>query len=244
MIASSDHAAYSTNAITITPFGNGYVYQFLAWGMGYSDPFGWKKTEFDYRLELTLNTVKANGTWNTRDFYIDTRNPDISITDEVLTIAIMYGCMAPETEITMADGSRKQICRINIGDVAEGRNGEGMKVTNIWKGPEMDTMLYIQAEGMQEGIFLTKSHPVLIKEPDGTEKWKRAGACSVGDKVLARVSHGEEAYRAIIEITEKEPCAEVYNLDLQPVGGGTEGTMYCNGILTGDNRMQNCDLEE
>lgn len=244
VIASSEDSSYSTNAITITPSGNSYAYQFLAWGMGYHDSAGWKRTEFDYRLELTLNTVKADGTWNTREFYIDTRNPDISITDEVLTIAIMYGCMAPETEITMVDGSRKQIRHMNIGDVVEGRNSEDMQVTNIWKGPEMDMMLYIQAEGLQEGIFLTKSHPVLIKEPDGTERWKRAGTCRVGDKVLVRTSHGEEAYHDIIEITEKEPCAEVYNLDLQPVSGGTEGTMYCNGILTGDNRMQNSDLED
>ncbi|MDE6846123.1 MAG: hypothetical protein K2J99_10195 [Lachnospiraceae bacterium] len=244
VIASSDNPAYSTNAIAIIPSGNGYTYQFLAWGMGYSDPANWKKTEFDYRLELTLNTVKADGTWKTREFYIDTRKRDSSITEEVLPLAIMYGCMAPETEITMADGSRKQICRMNIGDMVEGRNGEGMKVTNIWKGPEMDSMLYIQAEGLQEGIFLTKSHPVLTKEPDGTEKWKRAGTCKVGDKVWVKVSRGEEAYHAIIEITEKEPCEEVYNLDLQPVNGKTEGTMYCNGILTGDNRMQNSDLEE
>lgn len=244
VIACSDNPAYAANAITVTPSGNSYNYQFLAWGMGYTDPAGWKRTEFDYRLELTLNTVKADGTWNTREFYIDTRNSDISITDEVLPIAIMYGCMAPETEITMADGSRKQICRMNIGDMVVGRNGEGMKVTNIWCGPEMDTMLSVQAEGLQEGIFLTKSHPVLTKGPDGTEKWKRAGTCNVGDKVLTRTSRGEEVYLAIIEITEREPCAEVYNLELQPVNGGTEGTMYCNGILTGDNRMQNSDLEE
>ncbi len=243
VIARSDYAAYSTNAITITPSGSLYIYQFLAWGMGYDDPASWKKTEFDYCLELTLNTVRDDGTWNTREFCIDTRNPGASITDEVLALEIMYGCMAPDTQIAMSDGSCKQICQIQIGDVVKGKNGEEMQVENIWKGPEQDRMLEIRAEGLRQGLFLTKNHPVWIREPDGATKWKRAGLCSVGDRVLIWDLQGKEIYYPIIEVEEKEPCEEVYNLDLRPLKGGDMGTMYCNGILTGDNRLQNSDLE-
>lgn len=245
VIAQSGNPAYETSNIKIFPLGNTYIYQFLAWGMGYDDPAGWKKTEFDYRLELTLSAEKTDGTWITREFVIDTRDPDISITDEVLTLEIMYGCMAPETEITMADGSKKQICRMKIGDMVAGKGGVDMLVENIWRGPETDMMLELWAEGLQQGILVTKNHPVWIQEADGTVRWKRASACSVGDKVLVWHSHGEEVYHSIIEIIEKEPCEEVYNLDLQPQNDrkGQAGTMYCNGILTGDNRMQNSDLE-
>lgn len=236
VIAQSE--AYALNNIRITPKGNTLYYQFMAWGQAYKDPAEWRKTEFDYCLELTLHTKTQGGDWIARDFTIDTRNPKASITDEVLSLEVMYGCVAPETGIRMADGGEKEICRIEIGETVMGKNGTAMKVTNVWRGRESDTMVEIFAGDSKRGLLATKMHPVWVKESDGTQKWKRACECGTDDCILME---GSEEYRPITEIREHQPCEEVYNLDLMPLdpSKGRNGTMYCNGILTGDNQIQN-----
>lgn len=242
VIAGNDVAAYEMSKIEIIPQGNVCTYQFLSWSTPYTDEAGWKKTEFDYRLELKLNTVNGDNQWYTREFFIDTRDRENSITDEVLPLQIMYGCVAPETEIAMADGSRKKICEIRIGDRVLSRDGKMMEVDNVWKGPEYEQMVEIFVEGMPIPLFATKSHPIRVQEADGTEKWKQAGKCAVMDKVL--VLDGTREYRSVVKIKEKDPCEVVYNLDLRSLDGEyKEGMMYCNGILTGDNRVQNSKLE-
>lgn len=151
------------------------------------------------------------------------------------------GCVAPDTMITMADGRMKRICDVRIGDCVVGRNGEFMRVMNCWVGPERDTMLTIMAQGMEQPLFATKTHPIWVEESDGTTKWKPAGDCKLSDKVFVS-SFYEEKYSAIISIRESEPCNRVYNLDLLPlhgIMGKQAGTMYCNGILTGDFQIQN-----
>ena len=149
------------------------------------------------------------------------------------------GCVAPDTEIRMADGSLKQIRNIRIGDYVVGRGNAIMMVMNCWIGPEREPMLEILVQGMKRALFVTKEHPIWVQEPDGTTKWKHAKDCKVSDMVL--VSGYEEKYCAIKSIKEKEACDRVYNLDLRPLHGvvGQAGTMYCNGILTGDMQIQN-----
>jgi hypothetical protein len=157
----------------------------------------------------------------------------------------MYGCMAPDTEITMSDGKTKQICQIDTGDVVQGRNGENMQVDNIWTGPETDKMVRMSVEGVPTPVMLTKSHPVWVENKDEKAAWKRAGACRKGDRVVICDAEGKESYGAITDIEEVEPCDVVYNLDLHPCNeqSKSQGTMYCNGILTGDNQIQNSKLE-
>lgn len=150
-------------------------------------------------------------------------------------------CVAPDTEITMADGRMKRIQDVRIGDCVVGRNCKIMRVLNCWIGPERDSMLEIMAQGMESPLFATKTHPILVQESDGTTKWKPAGECKLSDKVFV-FSFYEEKGSVITSIKERKPCDRVYNLDLLPLGGimGKQaGTMYCNGILTGDFQIQN-----
>ena len=117
---------------------------------------------------------------------------------------------------------------------------------NCWRGREGDTMFEIMAQGVDKPLFATKTHPIWVQEPDGTTKWKPAGECKLSDKVFVS-SFYEEKYSAITSIKEKEPCDRVYNLDVQPLHLEPDrqaGTMYCNGILTGDFQIQNGAREE
>lgn len=156
---------------------------------------------------------------------------------------MMCGCVAPETELMMIDGRRKQIQNIRMGDEVLGRGGGIFRVVNCWRGPEREPMLYIWVKGMDEPLFVTREHPIWVQETDGTTKWKSAKDCKTSDKVL--VIKDEERYCEIIYIRESEPSQTVYNLDLMPDGGkiGQAGTMYCNGILTGDMQIQKGQAE-
>lgn len=239
--------------IEIMPMEHGYHYEFVSWGKGYHDPAGWKKTEFDYKLEMKVYTVvkkeeqeDEQEDWRIHELIVTSLKGLASFTEEVPSLQIMYGCMAPDTLIRMADGTEQEIRCITIGDRVMGRDNRQMRVVNVWRGPEMENMVEIHAEGMpSKGLFLTKAHPVWVKDENGTEGWKQAGQCTTKDMVLVKEGYrgGEEIYRRILEIREKEPSSDVYNLDLEPYDGRQSGAdsvnMFCGGILTGDNKVQN-----
>ncbi len=239
----AQNASYDFTNISIQRKGNALWYHFLAWGKEYKEKDDWEKIEFDYRLELELNTKKSNGDWVKRNFVIDTRYPDQSITDQVMPLQIMYGCVAPDTKIRMADGSEKEICQIAIGEMVMGREEKIMRVANVWRGQETEPMVELFAEGMERGLLMTKTHPVWIQGADGAAGWKRAGECRVDDRVFVA---GSRECRAVTRVAQRDSCGEIYNLDLRPAdgAGGQAGTMYCNGILTGDNQIQNGNWEE
>jgi hypothetical protein len=246
-VAKSTADSNSQQAITIERIGQNYKYSFHSWYTPYNGPAQWQKTEFDYRLEITLCVIdKASNKEKYFAFQIDTRSEEGNITDEVLPLEIMYGCMAPDTEIRMSDGKTKQICNIHICDIVRGKDGENMQVTNIWTGPEMDNMIKLTAEGVENPVVLTKSHPVWIDNGNRKMVWKRAGECCKGDRVFVCDAQGKEFLSRITDIEEVKPCERVYNLDLMPCNGQSKsfGTMYCNGILTGDNQIQNSSWEE
>lgn len=230
------------NCISIAPMGNKYHYSFRAWnkdghGTPYDDPDGWQKTEFDYHLELKLySTTQEGGEKKWHKHRVVVCSDGVSEV-EMTSLQIMYGCVAPETMIKMEDGKEKEIRSIRIGDIVIGKDNVRMEVVNVWKGPEMEAMVEITTEDGKNKVLATKTHPIWVKTDGGTLAWKRAKDCCMGDMLLIE----RKGYCPIGAITQKSACETVYNLDLKPLDDaeGSEGSMYCNGILTGDNRMQN-----
>lgn len=242
-IATSE--AYKLDKINLQATDNVCTYDFVSWGIGYDDPAEWKKTEFEYRLELTIFTT-YQGTWKRHFFFIDTRDPSKSITDEVKTLQIMYGCLAPDTKILMFknDGSgdtQKQevpISQIKIGDLVVGRDGSPIKVRNVWSGEESDPMIELWVSDLTEPVFMTKDHPVLVQDVSGNTLWKRAAQCSLNDKVL--LADGQNHWSSIARLNTKESSGLVYNLELDVQDTGLKA-MFSNGVLTGDQLVQNGD---
>ena len=152
--------------------------------------------------------------------------------------------MAPWTKILMADGIERKISDIRIGDFVQGKEDRIMRVVNVWCDPEREKMAEMLVEGQCfHGSLFTKNHPIWVKEENGVEDFKPAGACRAGDYILVKRSIDvKETWVPIIEVVEREPSDRVLNLDLEPLsahGVVERGSMFCEGILTGDNQVQN-----
>lgn len=234
-------------SLHITSMAHGYHYEFVSWKVGYDDPAGWEKMEFDYELEMVVYTVSVlNGTeeWHPHYLKVSSMSSGTNFTKEILPLQIMYGCVAPWTKIRMAGGEQRAISEVRIGDTVLGKGNRLMRVVNVWCGPENEKMLEIHGEGLQgAGLLLTKNHPVWVRNEDGSEGFKRAGTCCKGDRILVRKEGClREEWIRIEKLVEKEPCEIVYNLDLEPLdesGAVGAGSMFCEDILTGDNQVQN-----
>lgn len=133
---------------------------------------------------------------------------------------------------------RKQvpICSIKIGDEIAGKDGQAVKVSNIWSGEEKNPMVDMWTEGVRDSLWMSRNHPVWVRDAQGNTGWKRAAQCMVGEQVL--VVGNSESWCKVERVAEKESCGTVYNLELVPEEGCLRA-MFCNGILTGDQRVQN-----
>lgn len=230
------------NRIEITPAGHGYHYSFVSWDTAYMDAASWRKTEFDYHLEMDVHTVsgpKDDPVWHKHHLVVSTLEGIASFTDEVQPLQIMYGCVAPWTLVRMADGSEKEIRQVQIGDAVLGRNKEMLRVCNVWRGPEDGKLFVFTVDGEGERkLTLTKDHPVLVRDLAGNEEWKPAKSCRQGDFVLAW-ENDREVWKPIRKITEEAYGGEVFNLDVGTEGKTGCGAMFTEGILTGDYGTQN-----
>lgn len=192
------------------------------------DGFPWgEHVECDYEFGLFF-PVLVDGIQDTA--YIRVSDfpsvPNNALSNEGITKYIKYawGCLAADTLVTMADGSRRKISNIHIGECVSGPDGKICYIENIWQGYEQNLLVRIETES---GYFLsmTEQHPVML---DGN-KPVRAKELQVNDVVVTE--NGEEK---IVSITREKTDELVWNLDLK------EGnTFYAGNILVGDNRMQN-----
>lgn len=129
------------------------------------------------------------------------------------------GCMNGNTQITMADGSKKKISDVHSGDIVRIVDGRDSKITTIITGWEESLIEIKTTNGTY--IQLTSNQPV-IEIKTG---WKRTSDLKVGDVLLSYSGHDE------IEIIEKAPGCEVYNICLEAEGGVG---FYANDIAVGD----------
>lgn len=135
-------------------------------------------------------------------------------------IRIYMGCLAANSQIYMADGSRKSIQDIKIGDAVKTADGTDV-VRNTWHGIEERPLVCLETELGK--LICTDTHPV--KSGRG---WLRVCDINAADVLI-----GADGRK--LEITGLYPveCAEVYNLDV-------DGNCFISdGILVGDMGMQN-----
>lgn len=82
---------------------------------------------------------------------------------------VSMGCFLSGTMVTMADGTRKPIERIAVGDRVMTHTGDVKKVTEVHQRPYKDEIYSIRAEA-HETIYCTRQHPLLTVGQDHVKK--------------------------------------------------------------------------
>lgn len=83
-------------------------------------------------------------------------------------------CFVPDTLVLMADGTRKSIQNIKIGDLVVTHTGAVKPVTRLFVHNHDGSVLTIKYTGSSEGVTMTANHPVRTFRYDGKKTQTRA----------------------------------------------------------------------
>lgn len=124
------------------------------------------------------------------------------------------GCIN-DTQIMIADGSKRRISDLRIGDIVK-TEGRYSKITNIYRGREESLIEIKTITGIS--IQLTNDHVVM-----SDNGWKEVSKLKVGDTLCTDGGYDK------IESTEYVSGGEVYDFEIEPEGTG----IYANDIVIG-----------
>lgn len=198
-----------------------------SWDQEFDYPAGWDKVyHFDYDLTIDYE-YKASGVSALDRLHVSSNF--LFCDYHVPAIKIMYGCLAQDTLILMADGSSKRIDHIKTGDQIRGgiAGNKKLYVSNVWHGPEERL---IRVEAGENTLNLTRSHPVLT-----TGGVVRASELKTGMEVNLATGNTEKV-RVVEEVNYS---GLVYNLSLEDE---TEPYLVAGGFIVGDMYLQSTAL--
>jgi len=163
---------------------------------------------------------------------------------------VSMGCFMPNTPVTLANGTVKEIQKIEVDDQIITHRGNIEPVTYVMVRPYDGPVVTMTAYGLDDPIVMTSEHPVWVRSvsPYSQPSWVPAIEVAEGDWVLTpeRVLTGTKTYvdrfaypdkdglwRRVIEaVTDHGTIPEVYNLDVDG-----DDSYVAGGIA-----VHNCDV--
>ena len=148
---------------------------------------------------------------------------------------VYYSCLAADTLVTLADGSKLPIAELTEGyHKVTGANGELLNIKSVYNGEEDELIELLTDNGIHAKV--TAGHPVIT--PSGPQL---ARFLTVGDAVIT-----ESGMATLTKVNRIAYHGKVYNLALveanpnpmQSVSNTNGSAFYGNGLLVGDNEMQ------
>ncbi len=156
---------------------------------------------------------------------------DGSATCKIPVIYFVWGCLPEGTPVRMADGSLKPIEQIQVEEqVIAGADGRTLTVADTFWGQEEDPLVVIEDDSGRV-LEATRTHPIVTAR--GVMLAKQV---AVGDVLTT-----EDGSSTVVSVAEGATGAKVWNLALGVSGEAVaedDTTLFANGILVGDNRMQ------
>src|SRR5947209_695674 len=115
------------------------------------------------------------------------------------------GCLAPEALVVLADGAKKPIRDVAVGELILGHDGKPHRVTEVMSHWHPDTMQKLVVRFLGS-IVLTADHPVYRAVPSGSGtydyEWTPAGAMRSGDLIATPATALERSREPAIAITQ------------------------------------------
>lgn len=165
-----------------------------------------------------LHLISADSGWASQDgsshTYVGSGNEL-----RIHTLRLLWGCVAGDTLVTMADGEARRISELKQGDFIMAGDGSAAEIATVYSGPEKELYVLTLTDGVR--FRATDTHPV--KTEDGFVSMNRI---TVGDRVQMQ----DGSMQQVVSLDTEEYSGKVYNLQLC----GEKRNMYCNGILAGD----------
>lgn len=138
---------------------------------------------------------------------------------KIHTLRLVWGCVAEDTQITMADGKVRQISELKQGDRIMSEDGSAAEIATVYSGPERELYVLELADGTR--FRASDTHPVMT-----VAGFTAMNRITVGDSVQMQ----DGSMQRVVSVNTEEYSGKVYNLQLY----GEKRNMYCNGILAGD----------
>jgi Fe2+ transport system protein FeoA len=145
----------------------------------------------------------------------------------------MRGCFVPETLITMADGTKKQIQHIKLNDrVKNPLTGLSAIVIRVTTGPEADKGLF--ELGFRDGpkVVVTSKHPFLTRQG-----LKQAEELKVNDEIIVATG----SYKKIDHLIQRAASPNQTVVNIAVTGQTFEASDHmieADGIIAGDLFLQ------
>lgn len=185
------------------------------------------KTYLTFRITVAFQggSPQTNG-WSS---ILSADNPDQDPTDGVAyinPIVFVWHCLVAGTQVTMSDGSTKNIEDVQVGDVVQSGNGTTMPVQANLAQPHFGTA-YTVTLASGKTISCSGTHPVIT--PGGPVS---AASLTSGTQVLT--SAGTDTVSSVTTFTQNGEG--LFNLWLNGTVGQTY--FYAGSILVGDYQIQ------
>jgi hypothetical protein len=148
-------------------------------------------------------------------------------------IQFLWGCLADDEPVRMADGSLRAVREVAVGERVRAAGGGALRVVNVTRGREPKPMVRLVLEDGRS-VRMTDGHPVRT-----AQGWTLARDVAAGDRVET-----EEGPRTVAAVEWFRHEGGVANLVLAALDGQADdldphaAAFYAGGVLVGDNRLQ------
>ncbi len=188
-----------------------------------------KKLDWSTKVSLNfeLTYILTDGTKGSIQISSDLSEESNGGNKKIPQIILLWGCLAENTLVAMADGSQRKIQEINISEMVEGKFG-AVKVVDMYKSTSEEAIVTIITD-LNRKIGCSPSHIIACKTGD-----KSAGELIVGDEICDK----NGAVQTVMAI-DNTKTAYTYNLELE-----ADGYFFAENMLVGDIKVQNTPPEQ
>lgn len=140
-------------------------------------------------------------------------------------IQLMWGCLAKDTKILMADGTEKAVSEIAVGDQLMSTDGSGnaVEVSKVTTGKSENIYTILLENG--DTVRATRMHPFAV--PSG----EFVTVIDMNTQTMLKVKGADTGSR-VVYCYPDDYNSDVYNIDLK-----SGNSFYANGIVSGTNEI-------
>jgi hypothetical protein len=211
---------------------------------------------WDFLLKIHVRTLDQAGapTYEVYAAFLSRLPASTAMELKVPQLVFQLGCLKGGTQVTMADGTRKAIEQVRMGERVAGPRGP-LKVQGVTTGTDTRFVRIATPQAGEAPLYVTETHPIAV---DGgrSVQGSRPRLVEAEDLLRTRTANPAEALHVLWTPGASAPRPQrfavehvagaaypVYNLTLERPDGEAiarpeEALFYANGIVVGDNREQ------